>query len=66
MVVCWTPGARGRGGTGSAIRLARSREIPVHDLADVAARRHLGQLFGLEVEPPLDADAGAGQLPLPL
>jgi hypothetical protein len=66
MVVCWTPGARGRGGTGSAIRLARSREIPVHDLADIAARRQLGQLLGLEVEPPLDAGIDAGQLPLPL
>jgi hypothetical protein len=66
MVVCWTPGARGRGGTGSAIRLARSWEIPVHDLEDMAARRQFGQLLGLDVEPPPDADADAGQLPLPL
>jgi hypothetical protein len=66
MVVCWTPGGRGRGGTGSAIRLARSREIPVHDLADIAARRRMGELLGLEVESPLDTGAGDGQLPLPL
>jgi hypothetical protein len=66
MVVCWTPGARGRGGTGSAIRLARSRDIPVHDLADIAARRHMGELLGLEVEPPHEAGGDGGQLPLPL
>jgi len=66
MVVCWTPGARGRGGTGSAIRLARSRGIPVHDLADLAARRQVGEMLGVEVEPPQGADAEAGQLPLPL
>ncbi len=66
MVVCWTPGGRGRGGTGSAIRLARSREIPVHDLADIAARRQMGELLGLDVEPRLDAGVDPGQLPLPL
>jgi hypothetical protein len=38
----------------------------VHDLADIAARRQMGELLGLEVEPPLDAGAGDGQLPLPL
>jgi len=66
MVVCWTPGARGRGGTGSGICLARSREIPVHDLADIAARRQMGELLGLDVEPRLDAGVDPGQLPLPL
>jgi hypothetical protein len=66
MVVCWTPGARGRGGTGSAIRLARSLEIPVHDLADIAGRRQMGELLGLEVEPSPDAGGDGGQLPLPL
>jgi hypothetical protein len=66
MVVCWTPGARGRGGTGSAIRLARSRGIPVHDLADLAARRQVGELLGVEVGPPQGVDADRGQLPLPL
>jgi hypothetical protein len=66
MVVCWTPGARGRGGTGSAIRLARSRDIPVHDIADIAARRFMGELLGLEVEPPQGGGADEGQLALPL
>ena len=31
-VLCWTPGGLGRGGTGQAIRIAHSREIPVFDL----------------------------------
>jgi hypothetical protein len=66
MVLCWTPGARGRGGTGSAIRLARSRGVPVHDLADLAGRRFIAELLGLEIEPPPDSDADGGQLPLPL
>lgn len=33
MVVCWTPGGSGSGGTGQAIRIARSHGIPVFDLA---------------------------------
>jgi hypothetical protein len=32
-VVCWTPGAKKVGGTATAIRLAESRKIPVHNLA---------------------------------
>lgn len=35
MVVCWTPGASGSGGTGQAIRIARAYGIPVYDIADV-------------------------------
>lgn len=34
VVVCWTRGAKGGGGTGQAIRIARANEIPVHDLGD--------------------------------
>ena len=34
MVVCWTANAKGLGGTGQAIRIARANEIPVFDLAD--------------------------------
>lgn len=33
MVVCWTPGGSGRGGTGQAIRIAATYDIPVFDLA---------------------------------
>lgn len=31
-VLCWTPGGRGEGGTGQAIRIARHYNIKVHDL----------------------------------
>lgn len=33
MVICWTEGGRGDGGTGQAIRVAASYDIPVFDLA---------------------------------
>lgn len=33
MVVCWTPGGKGGGGTGQAIRIAKSLDIPIFDLA---------------------------------
>ena len=32
-VICWTPGGKGGGGTGQALRLAKSRSIPIFDLA---------------------------------
>ena len=32
MVVCWTPGARGSGGTGQALRIAKHYNIPIFDL----------------------------------
>lgn len=32
MVICWTPNASGKGGTGQALRIARALEIPVFDL----------------------------------
>lgn len=40
-IICWTPGAHGGGGTGQAIRIARSRGIPVFDLADAAVMDRL-------------------------
>jgi hypothetical protein len=33
MVLCWTPGGKGGGGTGQAIRIANAYQIPVFDLA---------------------------------
>jgi hypothetical protein len=33
-VLCWTPGAKARGGTGQAIRIAKGYGVPVYDLAD--------------------------------
>lgn len=32
MVICWTPGGNGSGGTGQAIRLANYADIPVIDM----------------------------------
>lgn len=34
-VLCWTPDARGGGGTGQALRIARDLRVPVFDLADM-------------------------------
>lgn len=38
LVICWTKGASGRGGTGQAIRICRSMGIPVFDLASSSIR----------------------------
>lgn len=35
LVICWTKGASGAGGTGQAIRLAHRLGVPVFDLADL-------------------------------
>ena len=32
-VVCWTPNGSGSGGTGQALRIAKSMDIPIFDLA---------------------------------
>lgn len=40
-VICWTPGARGGGGTGQAIRIATHYGVPVFDLADPAKRSRI-------------------------
>lgn len=33
-VICWTKNAKGGGGTGQAIRIAKAFKVPVYDLAD--------------------------------
>lgn len=33
MVICWTQGGKGQGGTGQAIRIAQAYGVPVFDLA---------------------------------
>jgi hypothetical protein len=33
MVICWTAGGQGGGGTGQALRLARAYNVPIFDLA---------------------------------
>ncbi|UZV39795.1 hypothetical protein [Xanthomonas virus PB119] len=43
MVIAWTPGAKGGGGTGQAIRMAKSYGIPCFDLADTAQWDSLAQ-----------------------
>ena len=32
LIICWTEGGRGEGGTGQALRIARHYNIPIHDL----------------------------------
>lgn len=44
-VVCWTPGARSGGGTGQAIRLAQSLNIPVFDVCDPHQVDNLNAFF---------------------
>lgn len=36
LVICWTPGGKGGGGTGQAIRVADSCNIPVIDLGNMS------------------------------
>ena len=43
MVVCWTPGGKGGGGTGQAIRIAKSLNIPIFDLAIEGKLQELGE-----------------------
>lgn len=45
LVICWTLGGSGRGGTGQAIRICRSRSIPVFDLAIPAVRDRFERLI---------------------
>lgn len=44
LVICWTRGALGGGGTGQALRIARAHGIPVVDLAHASAGRELAAL----------------------
>jgi hypothetical protein len=51
-VLCWTKGAAGGGGTGQAIRIARSRDIPVFDLADPKTLNDVLTVLGLQPTRP--------------
>ena len=44
-VVCWTPNGAGGGGTGQAIRVARSYGVPVYDLALAEAREKVKEII---------------------
>lgn len=46
-VVCWTPGGKGEGGTGQAIRLAKKLGIPVWDLGDQETFLRFHRMLGL-------------------
>lgn len=37
-VICWTVEGRGKGGTGQALRIAKSRGIPIYDFGDPTRR----------------------------
>jgi len=45
MVVCWTAGGYGGGGTGQAIRIAKNYNIPVFDLYREKGREDLGDFL---------------------
>lgn len=47
-VICWTPGGKGGGGTGQAIRIAIAHSIPVFDLAIYGADYVQSQVVALE------------------
>lgn len=44
MVICWTPEAKGGGGTGQAIRIAKDLGIPVYDLADDEIKKFISAI----------------------
>lgn len=46
-VVCWTPGGKGGGGTGQALRLARKLGIPIWDLGHDPTYLRFLQMMGL-------------------
>jgi hypothetical protein len=45
LVICWTPGGSGSGGTGQALRIARAYNIPIFDLAIEGRAIELGQFI---------------------
>lgn len=45
-VICWTPGGRETGGTATAMRLARSRGVPVYNLASWSPSKVLDTVLG--------------------
>jgi hypothetical protein len=49
-VLAWTPGGKGGGGTGQAIRLARAQGVKVFDLGDPAVMARMKKFVGLTDE----------------
>lgn len=44
-LVCWTPGGKGQGGTGQAIRIANHYNIPIIDFGKENAKETMNQLI---------------------
>jgi hypothetical protein len=49
-VICWTPGGEGGGGTGQALRIARSYGVPIFDLARPEDYERVTTIFASERE----------------
>lgn len=45
LVICWTQGGTGRGGTGQALRIAEAYEIPIFDLGSSDGLDRLNQFM---------------------
>lgn len=46
LVVCWTPQGSGSGGTGQALRIAKTHGVPIHDLGLTAVEAKYRAKFG--------------------
>lgn len=57
-IVCWTKGGAGAGGTGQALRIARSLDIEVYDLGGAGELERLRDHFGIGPKPEIHAIRG--------
>jgi ribA/ribD-fused uncharacterized protein len=57
-IVCWTKGGTGAGGTGQALRIARSLDIEVYDLGGSGELERLRYRFGIGPKPEIHAIRG--------
>lgn len=46
-VLCWTKGAKGSGGTGQALRMAKAQGVEIFDLGDGAVRERIERWLGI-------------------
>lgn len=47
LIICWTPGGSGDGGTGQAIRIARHYGVPIYDLGNPQERAKIERKIGV-------------------
>ena len=52
-ILCWTKDAKGEGGTGQAIRIAKAYSIPIFDSADPLSFERLQKFVDSEIEPEI-------------